>query len=95
MTNWKYIKRKWDELKKLLGNSCLYCGSNRDLQFAHLKKTGLSGQGRGKEQRYYDIIRNPDKYTFLCENCHKLFDDGKIQVQISVLDIQINVSQDI
>ena len=74
MTNWKWLKKKWSNLKYSCGNKCFNCGSNKKLEFCHLEPTNLNGKGRGKEQRYYDIIRNKDKYTFLCKKCHRKYD---------------------
>jgi hypothetical protein len=61
------------------GNRCQKCGASGDvkkLEFAHVKPTGLCGQGRGSVHRYYDIKRNPECYRLLCRQpCHKQFDD--------------------
>lgn len=45
---------------------CPYQGN--EMEFAHIKETGLNGRGRGRSSRYYDIKNNPDSY-FLC--CHE------------------------
>jgi hypothetical protein len=65
-------------------SKCVSCGSQMDLQFAHIKKTNLSGRSRGLVKRYLDITQNPDCYTILCGNhkhsCHILYDNNKIKI---------------
>ena len=41
------------------------------LEFAHIKPTGLNGKGRGQTARYYDIVNKPDSYKLVCQRCHK------------------------
>jgi len=65
-------------LREKRGNKCENCGKRGyvdkkgrpNLQFAHKEPTGLNGMSRGQTQRYYDILRNPDKYALLCKVCH-------------------------
>ncbi len=73
MTNYvnKWIVVKLEELRQSYGGKCSECDSILDLEFHHVKETGLSGRGRGRKERYYDIKNNPDSYTLLCEDCHK------------------------
>ena len=49
------------------------------LQFAHLEPTGLQGPSRGLTNRYLDVLKNPNKYTLLCVDCHREFDKKKIE----------------
>lgn len=56
------------------------CGSTNKLQFAHLKDTGLHGQSRGSYNRIRDVRDHPECYALLCEECHRLFDSGKIPI---------------
>lgn len=49
------------------------CGVFVDLQFAHLKPTGLRGRSRGKRSRLLDVLRNPDSYALFCKFHHELF----------------------
>jgi len=76
----KWVRKKLDELKEEFGGRCSNpeCESCTNLEFAHKKPTELSGEGRGRKERYYDIIRNKKKYVLLCTGCHKAFDKGKI-----------------
>lgn len=71
------IKKQWEYLKELCGNKCMYpdCEITDNLEFAHLKDTGLSGMSRGRKERYYNIIKNLDSYILLCEEHHKMMDD--------------------
>lgn len=54
------------------------CGANgrTPLEFAHLKPTGLNGQGRGHDRRLKDVRENPGSYCLLCHPCHVAFDVG-------------------
>lgn len=70
----KWIKRKRQQLVADRGGECEECGSKEKMEFAHLGETGLYGAGRGRKERYYDVIRNPDKYKLLCQRCHKRLD---------------------
>jgi hypothetical protein len=43
------------------------------LQFAHIRKTKLSGTGpRGRKERMADIAAHPKSYTLRCEKHHKI-----------------------
>lgn len=88
MTNLRnrLIRRDIDRLKDDFGGVCWNCGSSINVQFAHVEETGLSGMGRGRKERYYDIINNPTAYALLCggedrvSGCHKAFDLGMIKL---------------
>jgi hypothetical protein len=45
------------------------------LEFAHVLETALKGRGRGRKERYYDIIKNPDCYRLLCQFHYKEMDN--------------------
>lgn len=71
----KLIKKQWKELRdnaKCVGPGPTHIGR---IQFAHIEPTGLEGKGRGRKERLYDILKNPDKYVPLCESCHLDFDN--------------------
>ena len=70
----KWARPKLIELREKYGGCCQHCGSKDDLNFAHIKPTGLSGKGRGMDARCRDIMKNPRSYILLCFNCHKEFD---------------------
>ena len=72
-----YIARLKARCLALVGPSCRGCGSDLGLQFAHIKPTELSGgNGRGRIERYLDVLRHPDCYAVLCRSCHLSFDQG-------------------
>jgi 5-methylcytosine-specific restriction endonuclease McrA len=75
------LNKNWEKLKQRFGGKCRVCGSLTGLQFAHVKDTKLSGAGRGKFARYYDIMNNPDSYVLLCHTCHRAFDRGDIDMK--------------
>lgn len=87
----EWIKDKKAELVAKFGGCCAYCGTTVGLEFAHIKHTSLSGMGRGRKERYYDVMRNPDAYVLLCGDvrdligvsvgCHKKFDRGEITLE--------------
>lgn len=49
---------------------CSICGSHSQIEFHHVQPTQLEGKGRGRNARYYDIIKNPQSYKALCRSCH-------------------------
>jgi hypothetical protein len=76
-----------DELRALAGGRCQQpgCGAKDSgvaywngprlpLEFAHVKPTGLCGQGRGLKHRFLDVLRNPECYALLCRRCHRRLD---------------------
>ena len=69
------------DLQKKLGSDCRKCGHRSKLEFAHVKRTKLSGKtGRGKKKRLYDIKNNLHCYILLCKPCHRQFDkDNKYE----------------
>ena len=79
INNW--IKIRIVELRETLGGKCIICGSFEKLEFAHIKETGLRGMGRGRKERYYDVIKNITSYELMCTNCHTDFDNGLIDIE--------------
>jgi len=71
----KWIKRK---IKKVKMGNCEGCGLFCKREFAHKEPTGLSGNGRGRKERYYDWKNNKDKYHLLCKMCHEMYDYGAL-----------------
>ncbi len=77
------IKLRIQELRIAMGGCCAnpFCEHPYEkLEFAHTKRTGLNGWGRGRKERYYDVINHPDSYILLCKECHKLFDRGELNL---------------
>ena len=82
MSNHWYRNRR-SALRAERGNACEKCKKKLEinegqpnLQFAHLRPTGLNGEGRGSNHRILDILRNPDCYVLLCPDCHFLLDQA-------------------
>lgn len=48
--------------------------TQRRLEFAHLRPTGLAGRSRGWERRVADVRNHPFDYALLCPPCHRHFD---------------------
>ena len=69
-----YIKTVKTELLNEFGNKCISCGADYDLEFAHIRPTKLSGKGRGRKERYFDIRKNKTSYILLCHFCHLEYD---------------------
>lgn len=71
----EWIKEK---IKRLRGwSKCAICGSTENVEFAHIKPTKLRGKGRGRKERYYDLIRHPESYRPLCSKHHREYDNEK------------------
>ena len=80
MTNYTncWIVERRKLLIKAFGEECEFCGGKEKLQFAHREPTELSGEGRGRKERYYDVINNPCCYVLLCKKCHDVL-DGRLR----------------
>ncbi len=76
----RWIIQAFRDLRIEFGNKCAYCGTRRQLQFAHIQPTGLNGTGRGRKERYYDIVNHKDSYVLLCRKHHKEYDQGIIKL---------------
>lgn len=70
------LKKQIADLKEELGGVCLYCSTKQELQFAHIKRTNLSGMSRGSWSRYKDVRDNKDSYILLCKTHHNKLDRG-------------------
>lgn len=72
------IRRRFAELRAKYGGKCVLqyegCLVTERLEFAHVKDTGLNGEGRGSKRRYYDVLRHPRSYVLACKNCHAIYD---------------------
>lgn len=80
----EWIKRKLKDLRNNWGGKCQNMGHKipivENLEFAHKHnhKTDLSKKrGRGRKERYYDIMNNPESYILLCKTCHRIYDGGE------------------
>lgn len=62
------------QLKKELGNKCSFrgCPRTRGLEFAHKRKTALSGHsGRGRSNRLTDVKKHTSSYMLRCPQHNK------------------------
>ena len=68
-----FIDKKFKILRK---NHPLREGGRKNckMEFAHIQLTKISGRGRGKNARYYDIIKNPNSYMLLTKKTHIYLD---------------------
>jgi hypothetical protein len=71
-------------LRSERGCRCLVCGTPADLEFAHLRPTGLSKRGRGRKERLYDIKKNPFDYALLCKGQHGDLDHDAVNFVASL-----------
>lgn len=74
-----YYRGKMRALRRRFGGRCV----DRDkglgdcsgrLEFSHLKPTGVQGRGRGRADRYHDILRNVAAFALRCVRHHRRFD---------------------
>lgn len=67
-----------DKLYEARGNQCEICGvalvANESGEWAHVKRTELKGEGRGRYERLHDVLDNPEAYKLACEKCHDKID---------------------
>ena len=72
-----WIVKKRGELVESWGGRCTWpdCEETEDLEFAHVRDTDLNGRGRGRHERYYDILNNPKSYRLVCWTHHRLMDE--------------------
>lgn len=78
----EWIKKRRKRLLEEWGGECLFCGSTENLEFAHLEETEVKGWGRGRKERLYDVINNPDSYVLLCRKNHREFDKGVLIIEL-------------
>ena len=73
----KWIREQFDNLYLFYNMTCALCGVpdvRSNLEFAHVRETGLIGRGRGRKERYYDIVNNLDCYRLMHHDCHTYYD---------------------
>jgi len=76
----EWYRERRRKLVAEFGGQCWFCGSREDLEFAHIKATGLNGRGRGQNHRVIDVIRNKKSYVLACRRCHVAYDAGDLDV---------------
>lgn len=91
MTNYtnEWIAKKFSELRELYGGVCNHpnCKTTKNLEFAHIEPTDLSGRGRGRKERYYDIVKHPSHYVLLCKYHHLEYD------RVAIFDYTVKILQ--
>ena len=70
----QYVSRLRSRALGIFNNRCASCFCSDNLQFAHRKKNGVSGRGRGRIDRIRNVISNINDYILLCGECHREFD---------------------
>jgi len=72
----KYYRPKRLKLIREFGGHCTYdtCNSTSDLEFGHVRRTSLSGKGRGSYRRLMDVMKNFHAYKLMCRRCHRIYD---------------------
>jgi len=69
-----WFKGKIAGLRKQRNNLCAICkkkGNSRTLEFAHIHRTPITRQPRGRKERYYDILKHPKSYILAHRDCHR------------------------
>ncbi len=66
---------------------CGICGHNQKLQFHHIKETKLNGEGRGSNQRAYDIVKHPEAYIPLCYFCHQKVTSEELNISTAYIPL--------
>ena len=86
--NW--IKERMKKLREERGNVCSmkseYCCGQ--LEFAHIAPTTVSGMGRGRKERVYDIIKNPKSYILLCHKHHNEYDANEYELPEVIREVE-------
>lgn len=77
------VRRKFRELRAL--NTCCVPGCLEPVQFCHKAETELKGMGRGRKERFYDIVKHPEAYLPFCKTHHRQYDKGQIHVSGAVI----------
>lgn len=77
----KWFKGRMEGMRQKYGGACFNpdCRDIVGLEFCHLEPTEVKGANRGRNKRYYDIKKHLDKYTLLCDDCHRRFDCGTLE----------------
>jgi len=63
-------------MKWVFGGGCQWpgCETTERLEFAHVKKNGVSGRGRGSYERIKDVLLHRENYKQFCHEHHREFD---------------------
>ena len=74
------IKKQFLRLREFFNEiygGCIFCGAV-SWDFCHVRPTEILKvtRGRGRKERYYDIINNLDCYRPMCKQCHRWYDSS-------------------
>lgn len=60
-----------EHFRKLLGDTCVNCGSTFNIEIHHIIPCGL-GRSRGSERRIWDLFAayHDNNLRLLCHDCH-------------------------
>ena len=65
---YKAQRKKKREARRLLGGKCFVCGTNRRLEFHHIKYTRSSKQNWNE----VEVLKHPERFRLLCHKCHNV-----------------------
>ena len=65
---YKAQRKKKREARRLLGGKCFVCGTNRRLEFHHIKYTTSSKQNWNE----VEVLKHPERFRLLCHKCHNV-----------------------
>lgn len=65
---YKSQRKKKREARRLLGGKCFVCGTNRRLEFHHIKYTESSKQNWNE----VEVLKHPENFRLLCHKCHNV-----------------------
>ena len=65
---YKGQRKKKREARRLLGGKCFVCGTNRRLEFHHIKYTRSSKQNWNE----VEVLKHPENFRLLCHKCHNV-----------------------
>ena len=65
---YKAQRKKKREARRRLGGKCFVCGTNRRLEFHHIKYTRSSKQNWNE----VEVLKHPERFRLLCNKCHNV-----------------------
>ena len=74
---YKAQRKKKREARRLLGGKCFVCGTNRRLEFHHIKYTRSSKQNWNE----VEVLKHPERFRLLCHKCHNVVTYGLLDTK--------------
>ena len=65
---YKSQRKKKREARRLLGGKCFVCGTNRQLEFHHIKYARSSKTSL----HHNEVLKHPERFILLCRKCHNI-----------------------